>query len=161
MPVSRIVISTSFVAGSVVRETRTFPCSGVAGRLVSTAATAGHRQYTVGHFGGAGGRIVDSLKGFFARGIVLVSHPNFGIVQDGHQEIIEFVSCCAREFAQRGHPLRMLELSLQRLNDVRRLVPTGLDRPNGCLMRYGVGRVRHRLHCIPWLESLIRSSSDG
>ena len=61
---------------------------------------AGRSQNNFGDFGGFDSSIMDFLKRFVARRIILVTNSNFGVIDDRHQVVVEFMCGSSDQFAQ-------------------------------------------------------------
>jgi hypothetical protein len=74
----------------------------------------GQAQHAVGDLLGplSGGE--DLFKCLVAGGVVFVAHSQLGVVEDGHQHVVEFVRRGAHQFAKRRHPLGLKQLLLER-----------------------------------------------
>ena len=65
---------------------------------------------------------VDFIERLVARFFVVVAHAHFGIVNDRHEHVVEFVRSGADEFSQRRHSLRLIKLLFEGCNFVSKLL---------------------------------------
>jgi hypothetical protein len=104
------------------------------------AAISCHPQHATGDFFRPHGSCHDFVQRFVSGCIVFVSETQFGVVEDGHQNIIELVSRRTDQLAKGGHSLclqqfllKPLDLSFQGGRMGRSLILHGMTR--GCFLQ--------------------------
>jgi hypothetical protein len=83
------------------------------GRLLAGSPVAGDPQHAVGDLGRPVGRREDLLERLVPGGRILVPQAQLGVVENGHQHIVELVGGGAHQLAQGRQLLRLVELFLE------------------------------------------------